>query len=476
MLLGSFIPYFDIMPKTLEYFREISRYPRPSKQEEKIRNFLISWATSNSYPHKTDKIGNLIVYVDARNTNSQETVILQSHMDMVCVKTPESNHDFLSEGIQIYEDQGFLRARNTSLWADNGIGMALSMAACEFESHPRLELVFTMDEEAGMTGVENLDYSLLSGKKVINLDSEDEDEICISSAGGIGIMALKRLDFLSQEKKIEKYKLSISGMQGGHSGCEIHQNRWNAIHVALEFVSRYPGITAIYDIKWGYACNVIPSESEVIIWVVNVHDCKAQLELYREEVKRLHDCPGLSFEITECSDDLVPIANGNEVAKDILQVKSGIYAISTAIPDLVETSMNLWIISVDNGILHLTYLARSSVNADLSKVFNETKSYFHEKWYEVENDRGYLGWQGNPNSTLVEIAKGEIRKVLGRDPKVVAVHAGLECGAMVSGLGSWVNAISIGPNVSNVHSVEEKIETASIERTEKILEWILAKL
>lgn len=115
MLLGSFIPYFDIMPKTLEYFREISRYPRPSKQEEKIRNFLISWATSNSYPHKTDKIGNLIVYVDARNTNSQETVILQSHMDMVCVKTPESNHDFLSEGIQIYEDQGFLRARNTSL-------------------------------------------------------------------------------------------------------------------------------------------------------------------------------------------------------------------------------------------------------------------------------------------------------------------------------------------------------------------------
>lgn len=167
---------------------------------------------------------------------------------MVCVKTPESTHDFLNDPIETYEEGGFLRARGTTLGADNGIGLALAMASVDFASHPALELVFTIDEEAGMTGVEGLDFSLLSGKKIINLDSEDEDEITISSAGGIGVIATKSLDYCVGEN-IQKYTLKISGMQGGHSGVEIHKNRGNAIVALLEFISNCSNISAIYDIR-----------------------------------------------------------------------------------------------------------------------------------------------------------------------------------------------------------------------------------
>lgn len=236
------------MSRTLRYFKEITQYPRPSKQEEKIRDFLVSWAQKREYRYQVDQIGNLIVYVPAKNSNSKEIIILQSHMDMVCVKTPESTHNFLTDSIQTYEKNGFLHAHSTTLGADNGIGIALSMVACDFESHPALELVFTIDEEEGMSGIENLDFSLLSGKKVINLDSESEDEICISSAGGMGIIPRKKLEY-SLNTNTQKYKLSISGMQGGHSGVEIHKNRGNTIIVLLNFIARYASIEDIYGIE-----------------------------------------------------------------------------------------------------------------------------------------------------------------------------------------------------------------------------------
>ena len=256
------------MSKTLQYFKEITKYPRPSKHEEQIREFLISWSQERRHHHAVDGIGNLVVYVDAKNSTVTTPVILQAHMDMVCVKTPESTHDFSVDPIEIYEQDGYLHARDTTLGADNGIGVALAMAASEFASHPPLELAFTVDEEAGMSGVEGLDFSLLSGRDVINLDMETDDEICISSAGGIGVIATKRLEYVEQTDAL-RYTLTISGMQGGHSGCEIHQNRGNALAAILEFVSRCDAVTAVYDIRGGVACNVIPSKAEAVIGIVD---------------------------------------------------------------------------------------------------------------------------------------------------------------------------------------------------------------
>lgn len=177
----------------LAYFQQVTQYPRPSGKEEKIRTFLIQWAEKRGFQYRVDAIGNCIIFVPAKNTNSKEVVILQSHMDMVCVKTPESVHDFEKDPIEVIEKDGYLHANNTTLGADNGIGIALSMAATDFESHPALELVFTMDEEVGMTGVQNLDFSLLSGKTVLNLDSEEENMVYISSAGGARYRAKKEI-------------------------------------------------------------------------------------------------------------------------------------------------------------------------------------------------------------------------------------------------------------------------------------------
>lgn len=463
------------MSKTLSYFHQITQYPRPSKQEAKIRNFLISWADQKWLESLVDKTGNLVVYVPSKNSDSRETVILQAHMDMVCVKTPESTHDFLNDPIETYEKDGWLYARGTTLGADNGIGLALAMAAVDFESHPALELVFTIDEEAGMSGIEGLDFSLLSGKKVINLDSEDEDEITISSAGGIGVIATKKLEY-TKNTGIQKYTLKITGMQGGHSGVEIHKNRGNAIVALLEFITTCPTIETLYDIKWGVACNVIPSKAEAIVTVADIADFTTQIELFLEDMKKRFDCPGISYALLQNNDQISPILDGKKLAQDIHIIKTGVYAMSQKIPDLVETSMNLGTIKIENGVLEIVYLARSSVNADLYKVFDETKAHFLAQEYEVAHDRGYLGWQDDPDSLLLQVVREETEKVIGKPPKVVAIHAGLECGAMVSGLGEWVNALSIGPNVREVHSVNEHVEIASIEKMERVLEGILGRL
>lgn len=463
------------MSQTLQYFKEITKYPRASKKEEKIRKFLIEFFSSKWYEYKVDTIGNLIVYVPAKNTPSDETIILQAHMDMVCVKTPESAHDFLNDAIDFYEENGYLYARNTTLGADNGIGIALAMSAIDFDKHPKMELVFTIDEEDGMTGVEWLDFSLLSGSKILNLDSEDEDEICISSAGGIGVLWNQRLEYIPWN--LPKYNVEIFGMKWGHSGVEIDKKRGNAIVAFLQFLSEYDDFFEVYDIFSGVAANVIPSKVKAVLGIENVIKFESELQKFRQSIKTEFDCPDISYLITQNSEESLAIKNGVEILKTLSKIQDGVYSMSEKIPGLVQTSMNLWILKIEHGILKNTYLARSSNNEELKNLFETTKQYLEKNGFEVGFDRGYPGWQDDPKSDLLQVAKNEFEKVLGKTPKVTAIHAWLECGALVSGLKkSWVNAISIGPNCDFVHSVKERVEIASVEKLERILKGILEKL
>lgn len=212
------------MSATLEYFFQISKIPRPSKKEERIREYVASWASDRGYSVRTDGIGNLAVSVPASpGREGENAVVLQSHMDMVCVKVPGSGHDFDRDPIVPIEENGWMKASGTTLGADNGIGMALSMAACGFASRPPIELLLTVDEERGMSGALSFDPSILTGRRVVNLDSEDEGEICLSSSGGAGIVAKR--EFVRHAGAYPQYALRLFGMRGGHSGVEIHENR-----------------------------------------------------------------------------------------------------------------------------------------------------------------------------------------------------------------------------------------------------------
>lgn len=463
------------MSQTLQYFMQLSAYPRPSKKEEKIRNFLIDFFSTKWYQYKVDNTGNLVVYVPAKNSSSEKCIILQSHMDMVCVKTSDSSHDFSKDGIEMYESEWYLHAKDTSLWADNGIWIALAMMSVDLPSHPKMELVFTIDEEAWMSGVLWFDFSLLSGTQIINLDMENENEICISSAWGLGITVQKELFF--QEKKYNSYIFELFWMKWWHSWVEIHKNRGNAIKVFFHFLQQFSWKYELYFVQSWYASNVIPSKIKVWIWLEDANMFQQELEKYLQNVKDTYDCPSLWYILAESDEEYKAISDIDILVKMIVGVKDWVYNMSQKIQWLVETSMNLWMISIWANKMQLQYLLRSSDVWELWKVRKDLEMYVSSYDVSLSFDRWYEGWQDDPNSELLALTKQEFFHVLWKHPEVIAIHAGLECGSFVSGLSTQkVNAVSIWPNVFDVHSVKEKVEIASIERIEKILQWILEKI
>ena len=462
------------MSKTIDYFRQITAIPRPSKKEWLIRNFLIDWAISRNYKFQVDSIWNLFIFVPAKNCDTKEAVILQAHLDMICVKTSYSNIDFETDALDIYEENWYIKARNTSLGADNGIGIALAMASTDFISHPPLELIFTINEEQGMSWVLNLDFSFLSWKKIINLDFEDGNEICISSAGWASILVKKNLK--EKISNIPQYKLEIFGMKWGHSGVEIDKNQGNAIKLLIDFLRSYDSLFEIASIAWWTAENVIPSSAEAILWIVDYDIFESSLQKYSEIYKQNYDCPDLKYKITK-----VHMIKWVIEEKDILLnvIKEGdnwVLKMSEKIPSLVETSINLWMIHISDNSLSLNYLARSSNNEDFEKLLSKLEKYFNDCWYTLEIQSKYPGWQENPDGALVSIAREAFEKINWKSPEIIAIHAGLECGTLVGWIWVWTSAISIGPNMYDVHSVNERVEIASADKLEKILEEILEKI
>lgn len=463
------------MPSTLDYFKQITQFPRPSKHEEAIRQFLENYFSSFGYKTILDSVGNLIVYVPAKNSTSTDTIILQAHMDMVCVKTSESTHDFSCDAIEWYEQDGFLRAKNTTLWADNGIGIALAMKAIHFENHPALELVFTVDEEDGMSGVMWLDGTLLQGNKVLNLDSEDENEICISSAWGIGISGKYTIKYTGSQ--LNSFRFELSWMKGWHSGVEIHKKRGNALKLWLEIVSTYQWKIEISKVDGWIAHNVIPSKVTSFIGVDSFRDFESHVVKSIEEAKNRFDCPEITYTIEEHTHLEKVVHTGDQLWEKLSQIPDGVYTMSQYIEWLVETSQNLGVLKVEESELSIVYLTRSSNNEALLAQKNGMEQHLLNLGGNVEFDRGYPGWQDDPNSSLLKTVVWVFEEVRWETPKVMAIHAGLECGALVNRLGRpWINALSFWPNIFHAHSVNECVEIASVERIEKILEEVLKRL
>ena len=473
-----------------EYFSQICKIPRESGNEEGMRQFILKWAEENNIEAKRDKAGNIIARIPAsKDFEDKPSVALQGHMDMVCVKVPNSEHDFTKDPIETYIDGDFLRAKDTSLGADNGIGIAMTMAAFTDSSckHGPLEAIFTFSEETGMDGAFNLDGSCIKSHRLINLDSEEEGVIYIGCAGGIDLIAEQSYILNDAPKSSKDIKISIEGLKGGHSGGEIHLQRLNAISAMSRILIALKEAGCAFALKsfdGGVRRNVIPSTCKCSIFVSKEDSPKAQ-EVIEKTTAILKDEnkfeePNLKVEYkiedcTQCSKNCNCLSKEDSltITKALFATPHGVYAVSKALPGIVETSDNLAITRLEDGKLHIEISVRS--NIDSAKLFLVHRIYtiLESFGLNCKIGDGYPSWAPNPDSKLAKFCAKAYEDNTGRKATVTAIHAGLECG-VISSLVPGMDSVSIGPDLFDVHSTNEHLSISSAKRSYDFLKHLLS--
>ena len=455
-------------------FALLNEVPRPSKKEERVIEFLKSFARKNNLLFQQDEIGNLVIIKEAtQNMKDCETVVLQSHVDMVHEKNNEVEFDFLNSGIKMYVEGDWVKADGTTLGADNGLGVAAIMAVLESKeiSHPKVEALFTVDEETGMTGALNLSNTILSGKILLNLDTEEDDEICIGCAGGIDITMKRSYNLINSTNDEVCVELLLNGLTGGHSGAEIHKGLGNSNKIIFEIINEINNHfkISICSVDGGGLRNAIPRESTAIISF-----SKDNFELFEEIIKKSLDMYKKRFQLTDSDLNLEfkLLGNGlkqlsredsNELIKAINMCPNGVFEMSKSIEGLVETSNNLANIKLVNGELKIMCLTRSSSEESKNKLSKIISNIFENISCSCTFSGGYPGWEPNINSKTLREVKNSYIKLFSSEPKVNVIHAGLECGIIGSHYPE-MDMISFGPTILGAHSPDEK---ASISSTQK---------
>lgn len=475
--------------KTFDYFKEICKIPRESGNEEGMRQYLLSWAKENNFEALRDNAGNIIIRTKATEGHENvASVALQGHMDMVCVKTAESKHNFLTDPIEVYQDGDFLRAKDTSLGGDNGIAVAMIMALFTDKEakHGPLEAIFTFSEETGMDGAFNLDGSLVQSRRLINLDSEEEGVIYIGCAGGIDIVGRAKYELDDVPKDWDTLKICVCGLLGGHSGGEIHQQRANAISTlarGLVCIEQANVPFMLSRLVGGSRRNVIPSAAECEILVPR--DCKhvvaeqiqATLDALRDEF-RFTDA-GLSMTCTDLDSCLPRPTCALDpdlsllIAKALFACPHGVYSMSKAIPGIVETSDNLAIASFQNGLFEVQLSVRSNIDSAKLLLANKIKVILESFGIDCTLGDGYPSWAPDPDSKLAKLCAKAYQESTGKAATITAIHAGLECGVINSKC-PGMDSISIGPNMYDVHSVNEHLSISSVNRTYAFVRQLLS--
>jgi len=456
--------------KVFENFKAISAIPRESGNEEGIRNYLVKWAKDNNLKGVVDKIGNVVVYCEA--TKGYENVAplaLQGHMDMVCVKTLDSKHDFKKDGIEIYEDGDFLRARDTSLGGDNGIAVAMIMDVFTDSNckHGPLEAIFTVSEETGLTGAFNLDVSLIKSRKLINLDSEDEGIIFIGCAGGSDVTAKLKVTEKPLPSEFETISLEVKNLKGGHSGGEIHLQRANANKLLARILHQITKTVDVMlsDFKGGTKHNVIPFQAKTVFsfdkkYEGKVFDIIENMENNIKNEYKVQD-PDITFiketvKETKAVDEKVSKAFINS----LFLTPHGVQAMSFAIKGIVETSANLAIVNFENETFSVSTSQRSNVESSRDNISEVVAQALRTSGAKVEIGNGYPSWAPNPDSELAAFCSKAYKELTGKEAEVTAIHAGLECGIINSKI-DGMDSVSIGPNIWDVHSTSEHLSISS---------------
>ena len=472
-----------------KYFSEISEIPRGSGNEKEISEYLVSFAKAHQLEYTQDKANNVIMIKSATpEFENEPAIILQGHMDMVCEKRKEYTHDFLKDGIKLIVEGDYLHADGTTLGADDGIALAYILAIFSDETleHPRLEAIITTDEEVGMHGAKALDLSHLKGKYMINLDSEEEGYLLCSCAGGLTGTSTLPLKRVSAPGK--KVKISIGGLQGGHSGVDIGKNRTNATKLLsrLLFDLRETNSYELIDMQGGFKDNVIPREANAQLLISAEANKKLSekfagikksiteiMTKYQQELASSE--PELNFQVEDMGDgtfDVLHPVSYEKMLFLLINMPDGVQVMSSNIEGLVESSLNMGIFRTEEDKVELYTSVRSSISNYkyfLSNKLNYITDFLGGE-YVIRWE--YPAWEFKKDSILREHFQKLNQKVYGKDMKVEAIHAGLECGLISEKL-PGIDIVSIGPDITGVHTIEEKVSIASTIRVYQSLEKII---
>ncbi|MDY3979805.1 MAG: aminoacyl-histidine dipeptidase [Tidjanibacter sp.] len=467
-----------------QIFDAITRVPRPSKHEEKIRDFLVGFARSHALECRVDEAGNVLILKSATpGMENRETVVLQSHIDMVCEKNSDVAHDFSVDPIKTRIEDGWVKAEGTTLGADCGIGMAAELAILIDEKavHPAIEALFTVDEETGLTGAFNLGADMLSGKYLINLDSEDEGEIFIGCAGGIDTVATFTFKPETPPEGYDWIELLVSGLKGGHSGDNIPDGLGNSnkimARLMLAAADRFGLRLAHFD--GGNLRNAIPREAMAVAGIPSAHYAEF-VALYEEFCKAVADelqytDSGFRMDLFETKRPatVVDADTARRLLLSIEGVSNGVLAMSFAMKGLVETSTNLASVKFrPENRIEVVSSQRSSVESSKWNAARTVDSVFELAGAEVAHGDGYPGWAPNPNSRLLEISVESYQRLFGKKPVVRAIHAGLECGLFLEKY-PHLEMVSFGPTLRGVHSPDERLEIDTVQKFWDLLVEIL---
>ncbi|MDR2811385.1 MAG: aminoacyl-histidine dipeptidase [Tannerellaceae bacterium] len=458
----------DLKPEIVwKYFHEVTQVPRPSKKEEQIIRYLESFAGKHHLALKKDEAGNILISKPATpGYEHLPVIILQSHVDMVCEKNEDKVFDFGKDAIQTLVDGEWLRADGTTLGADNGIGVAAELAilASEDIEHGPLECLFTVDEESGLTGAQALESGFMTGKILLNLDSEDEGEIFVGCAGGKTTKGLFRYTPMATTNDFDYFRISVKGLHGGHSGSEIHKGLGNAVKILARFL--YPlEIDLGFDfcsIDGGNLHNVIPREAHAVVGLYEGDKEKVRVMLNKfiaqidNELKHVDAGVQITMESTDMPDTFISRPTSEKLIYALNACPHGVMAMSSDIEGLVETSTNLASVKMEKNQVIVTTSQRSSVESAKEAVANQVASVFHLAKAEVTQSGGYPGWEPNPNSRILKVAKESYVQLFHKEPKIKAIHAGLECGLFLEKY-PHLDMISFGPTLRDVHSPHERI-------------------
>lgn len=478
----------EIVPQPLfNYFEQICQVPRPSKKEEKIRQFLLDFARENNLEAKIDEVGNvLILKLATPGMENSATVILQTHMDMVCEKNSDKIFDFDTEAIQPMIADGWVKANGTTLGADCGIGIAAQMAVLTSEEikHGPLECLITVDEETGLTGAFALKPGFLSGSILLNLDSEDEGEIFIGCAGGIDTLATFSYSEQPVPANSAALKISVAGLMGGHSGDDIHKNRGNANKILNRFLWN---MSQKYDVKLavfngGNLRNAIAREAFAIITVnsgkkenivaaFNVFSADLKTEFERNE-------PGLQMktETAEMPRFVIDDSSCKNLLNAIYACPHGVLEMSARMEGMVETSTNLASVKfIDDNKIVVTTSQRSEIESRKYFAAEMVEAVFTLAGAQVVHSDGYPGWTPNPDSDVLKIVVASYQKLFGVKPIVRSIHAGLECGLFLEKYPK-LDMVSFGPTIRGAHSPDERLDIETTQKFWKHLVDVLESL
>jgi len=471
--------YSQLEPKVIwKNFAALNSVPRPSKKEEKVIQFIKEFGEKLGLPTTVDETGNVIITKPATaGMENRQPIVMQSHLDMVCQKNNDVDFDFETQGIQMFVDGDWVKARGTTLGADNGLGVATIMSILESNeiAHPDLEALFTIDEETGMTGALALKPGQLKGEILLNLDTEEDDEIDIGCAGGVDVTASAKFDL--EEPKGEIFKIEIKGLQGGHSGMDIDKGFGNSNKILGRFL--FLGLEnkiQLISIDGGSLRNAIPREAVAVFAVEDGSSFLENAEALQAEIMAefasLEKDLTITINASATDEKSVGIAESRRIVYSVNAAHNGVFRMSPDVAGLVEASNNVARVALKNGEIKILNLTRSSVESTKWEVANQLKSAFESNGLKTEFGGSYPGWKPKPDAEIIQVMTDLYEDNFGEKPMVVACHAGLECGIIGANY-PRMEMVSFGPTIKGAHSPDERANIASVQKFWKYTQEIL---